>query len=90
MNQYSQEIDDLQMDELTWKAIISGGMGKLYGLVGQALYYEVTPQVGTRASIRIMKQDEKQFKNSLFTHRFKFSSYYGGSVDGQCYISQSK
>lgn len=78
------------MDQLTWTAIISGGMTKFYGLVGLALYFSIEKLEarGLKAVIRIMKEDEAQFLNSFFTHKFKFSSYYGGGVDSDCHVER--
>lgn len=82
-------LEGIDLDQLTWNAIISGGLGKFYGLIGQSLHYSIEKleNHGFKAVIRVMKEDEKQFLNSFFTHKFKFSNYYGGSVDCECYVN---
>lgn len=60
--------------------------------MGLALFFEVQDleENGRKCIIRIMEEDEKTFINSLTTHKFKLSSYYGGDADCPAYVRYYK
>lgn len=83
-----QDLKQLQIDKLTWITIISNSLKKLYGLVGEALFYEIESldNNGKQCTIKILKEDEKMFINSFFTYKFIFNKIYGGNIDSESYV----
>lgn len=91
-NQQLEEYKSLELDKLTWITLITNAVGKLYGLVGESLFYEIIQlsDNGKKCNVKIMKEDEKVFKNSFFTYKFKFNAIYGGNLDCECYLNVIK
>lgn len=84
------QVNGLEIDEVTWQAIITASLRKLYGLFGEATHFELVkvfnndPQL--QALIRIQQADESKFINSLMAYTFKLNRFTGGEVEASSHV----
>lgn len=84
------QVNSLEIDEVTWQAIITASLRKLYGLFGEATHFELVkvfnndPQL--QALIRIQQADESKFINSLMAYTFKLNRFTGGEVEASSHV----
>lgn len=94
INDNKDKFNDLNIDWITWKSIVLGSLGKLYGLVGEASHFDILQLQETKPAIkliiRIQPEDKDKFINSFMAFTFKLSKFIGGDYDVNCYVRVNK
>lgn len=94
INDNKDKFNDLTIDWITWKSIVLSGLGKLYGLIGEASHFDILQLQETRPAIkliiRIQQEDKEKLINSLMAFTFKLSKFIGGDYDVNCYVRVNK
>lgn len=94
INDNKDKFNDLNIDWITWKSIVLGSLGKLYGLVGEASHFDIFQLQETKPAIkliiRIQPEDKDKFINSFMAFTFKLSKFIGGDYDVNCYVRVNK
>lgn len=84
------QVSGLEIDEVTWQAIITASLRKLYGIFGEATHFELVQAYNIdprlQAVIRIQQADESKFINSLMAYTFKLSRFTGDEVEVSSHV----
>lgn len=80
-----QLYDQLNIDLLTWRTLISNALAELYGIVGEARHFDILAKQqkppALDAVIRIAPEDKDVFVTSLASYNFDLSGHLGREYD---------
>jgi hypothetical protein len=80
------------VDYVAVKLIIGTALGKLHGLIGEALHFDVLQVLKSKPAkllVRIEAEDDEKFVSSLMAFTFNLSKF-GGNRDVSCYVRVNK
>lgn len=80
------------VDYVAVKLIIGAALGKLHGLIGEALHFDVLQVLQSKPAkllVRIEAEDDEKFVGSLMAFTFNLSKF-GGNRDVSCYVRVNK
>ncbi|CCE86088.1 Piso0_005737 [Millerozyma farinosa CBS 7064] len=84
------QVKSLEIDEVTWQAIITASLRKLYGIFGEASHFDLVQVFNNdprlQAIIRIHYADESKFINSLMAYTFKLNRFTGGDIEASSHV----
>lgn len=86
--------EELQVDLLTWRSLVSTALVDFYGLVGQARHFDILTHEKTRPGlqsiIRIQKEDVDVFCTSINNYSFGLGDYFGSkyTMNGRVVVAE--
>ncbi|SGZ50186.1 CIC11C00000003257 [Sungouiella intermedia] len=86
--------EELQVDLLTWRSLVSTALVDFYGLVGQARHFDILTHEMTRPGlqsiIRIQKEDVDVFCTSINNYSFGLGDYFGSkyTMNGRVVVAE--
>ncbi|OBA20645.1 hypothetical protein METBIDRAFT_43253 [Metschnikowia bicuspidata var. bicuspidata NRRL YB-4993] len=73
--------NNIDVDLLTWRSMLTHALGQLYGLLGEASHFDVlvkqTQKPAVEAVVRIQEADVHRFCTSLLNYSCCLSDYLG-------------
>ncbi|CAL1181864.1 unnamed protein product [Candida parapsilosis] len=85
----SKEYEQIDIDLITWRTLITTSLGKMYGLIGESLPFDIPAKLSSKSIIlKIQTQDKEKFSNSSLSYTFNLNKYT--DLDANCYIKIKK